>query len=149
MMGVAHEERGRVDQNPIVVFGCNLESPKNRLSERILNGPTLGGIVAAGAVAEIELLEKHSGADALELDDAAFAELTAIKADIVRSDAGGERVEKEKLGVPARNLEPDLSFALIPVRGEEPIELLELFCFVGDGGQRLSVVGIRLGKRAN
>src|SRR5208283_596088 len=143
-MCVTHEKRSYIHQHPAVLLGGGLESPKHRLGERILDGALLGRIVAAGAISEIDFLEKHPRTHPLEFDNAALAELTAIESDVARSHTGRERVEKEKLGVPERNLQPEFSFTFIPVEGEISVELPKQLCLIGDCWQWFVVfVGFR------
>ncbi len=61
------------------------------------------------------------------------AELPSVEAEPAEADPGGERVDEEKVGVPARDLEPELAFAVVPVQREEPVQPLHVLRLRGDG----------------
>src|ERR1700732_1530519 len=88
-VGIAKKKISGVHQGAAVLFGGDREAPKSRLREGIVDGAELVGIVADGAIVQIRLNEQNLGAAALEAHDARIAELAAIEADVVRSDAGG------------------------------------------------------------
>jgi hypothetical protein len=106
-----------------VALGPHGESPKHRLGERILHRTPLGGIGAGRAERLVALHQQHLRADALERDDLAAILQPAVEADIVRPQSGGEAGGQQEIGVEARNLQPQIAGALVPIQREVAVQL--------------------------
>src|SRR5262249_50424852 len=63
--------------------------------------------------------------DPMEADDATAAFLAAIEADVVRAEAGREPRREQEVLLERRDLEPQRAGAIVPVEGEEAIDLLQ------------------------
>ena len=72
-------------------------------------------VLAAGAVIVVAGDEKNLRTAAFKANDVGFAQLTAIQADVVGADAGGQRLQIEEIGVPLVDLEPELAGLSVPV----------------------------------
>ena len=107
------------------------------------DGGALVGVVGDGAKAVVHLGEEDFGADALKFHDATFADLSAVEADVVRADAGGERVEVEEFGVPLVDLKPQLPFAVIPIERKIAGQLAHLLSLIRDCGRGFVFGGLR------
>ena len=97
------------------------------------------GLALRRAERLVALHHQDARSDALERDDLAAALLSAIEADVVGAEAGGEAGGVQELGVEARDLEVERAGALVPVEGEVAVDFLHA------GGARSSMAGIRGG----
>ena len=76
--------------------------------------------------------EQHAWSTPIETNNRAVTELTAVESDVVRTDAGRQRLDVQKLSVPFVYLEPDLSGLRVPVEGEEAGKLLHALHLIAD-----------------
>src|SRR5947207_8389782 len=83
LMNVAQVEVCRVDQHAISFFSSDVKSPQGRLCESVFYRDTLVGIVAARAKTVIRCNQQDTWSSAIETNDRAVAELSAIETDIV------------------------------------------------------------------
>src|SRR5580658_4791483 len=107
-----------------VGFRRDGESKQNGLGEGIFDRLALGCVGARGTEGFVRLHQQHLGPNAMELDQASVALLSAIQAEVVRAEAGGESGGVKKFGVEARNLQPERAGALLPVKREIAVEFL-------------------------
>src|SRR5579859_1488039 len=107
----------------LLLRGC-CESPERGLRKRVVDGAALVGVVADGPVFEIFLDEQNLGPAAFEAHDAGSAELAAVKADVVRTDARGQPALVKELRAPLVDFEPQLALLRVPVEIEIACELL-------------------------
>src|SRR5258708_1270426 len=98
-VSVAQEEVGGVDEHAAIALGGDGEAPEDGLGEGILHGAAFRGIGAGGAEVFIALHHEDARSDALEGDDLAVAFLSAIEADVVGAESGGEACGVEDRGV--------------------------------------------------
>ena len=89
-MAVAQEEIGGVHQNASIGLRRHSEAPQNGLRERVFDRLALRGVGAGRAEVLVALHHHHARSDALEADDLALALLSAVQADIVGAQSGGE-----------------------------------------------------------
>src|SRR5689334_17238185 len=131
-MNVAKEKVRGVDEHTSAFFRGDFKAPERRLRERVFHCVTFVRVVGDGAKIIVRRDEQHAWTTAIEAHDRAGAELTAIESDVVRTDAGGQGFNVEKLAVPLVDLEPDLARLRVPVEGEEAGKLLHAFHLVCD-----------------
>src|SRR5688572_15932443 len=132
LMNVAQVKRSGVDQDASLFFCCDFEAPQRRLGKRVFHCISLVCVVAERAEPVVACDEQHTRAAAIETDDGAVAELSAVEPDVVRADAGRQRFDVEELAVPLIDLEPDFSGLRVPVKGEEAGKLLHTLHLVSD-----------------
>ena len=127
-VGVAQEEVGGVDQDGTRSRGFHLKAGEHGGGEGLEDAGLLGGIGGGRTKGLVGLDEEDLGAEALEMHDAGGviasverSKLAAVKPEIVRSNAGRERVGIEQFGAMAlcvelRDLEEELAGDGIPVQ---------------------------------
>ena len=120
----------------VFVLSACIEAPEYRLRKSVLHALPLSRADGAGTETEILLHEQNFRSNTLEADNARFAELSTIKADIIRADAGGERIKIKKIGIPFIDLEPELAAGGVPIKVEVSGQLLHRFGLLYDGCQR-------------
>ena len=83
----------------------------------------------------VGLDQQHLGSDALERDEPPVAFLAAVEADVVGAESGGQAGGVEEWTVEARDLEPEIAGALVPVEREVAVQLLHAGGALFDGGR--------------
>src|SRR5205823_12623152 len=74
---------------------------------------------------QVRLHHENLRPDALEADDAPAAFLSAVEADVVRPQTGGQAGRKQEVGVEAWDLDQQAAGPLVPVEREEAVQFLE------------------------
>ena len=82
-MNVAQVEVCRINENAIAFFSGDFEAPQRRLCKCISHCQTLVGVIARGAEIVVRRNQQNAWPSAIETDNRAVAELTAIETDVV------------------------------------------------------------------
>jgi hypothetical protein len=144
---VAEEEVSGVNEDGgglvggVGVFGFDFEAPEDAFRKGLADGEALGGVRGAGAEVEIGLDEEDFAADAGKVDDAALAQLAAVEADIVGTEAVGQLVEEEDVVVGLGDFHEELAGMGVPKEGEEAGAGFETGDAGGNGGLSRSGLG--------
>ncbi len=131
---VAHEEIRGIDQHMAVAFGSHREAPQNGPGERVFHRAPLRRIGTGRAEGLIALHHQNARTNALEGDDAPLAFDAAVEPDIVGAEPGGETVGEQEVRIEARNLEPQIARALVPIEREIAIDFVHAGNAFFDGG---------------
>src|SRR5712691_9514711 len=99
-MNVAQIESSGVNQRAIAFFGGDFKSPQRRFGECVPDGATLVGIIAVRAKRLVRSDQQNLRADALETHDMTLSKLAAVQTKVVRTNAGGQRLNVKKFKVP-------------------------------------------------
>ena len=121
---VAEREVGGVHQDGAVTLRLHLEPPEHRLRERLLDRATLGRIVGRRPEPIIGLHHQHPGPDPVEPDDPLAADLASVEPDVVGPDPVREGHDVEDLLAQPVDLEPELAAGLVPIEGQQAVDLL-------------------------
>ena len=125
-------------------LGFDLEAGEDGGGEGAFDGSAFRGVGGARAELEVVLDEEDFGAGALEADDAAAAELAAIKAKVVLADAAGQGVDPEVvrgggvIGAYQGDLEVELAGFCVPIQRQQAGLVLH--------GSGLFLEGLRRGR---
>ena len=118
VMRVAQVEAGGFHQDAAALFGGDIEAPQHGLREGLLDGALLVGAAADRAETVVRLHQQDLRPAALELDDAAAADLSAVEPQVVRAQAGGQRIDVEEFGIELVDFQPEPAGLLVPIERE-------------------------------
>ncbi len=118
-MGIADQERGRIDDRRPVLRVEVREAPDDRTGERLGNRLPLMIIVAGRAVLEIVLDKENFRPAAQEAHDLRCAELAAIEPQIIGAHAARQRRLVDERCVEVLDTQQDATLVLIPPEIDE------------------------------
>ena len=131
---VVKEKCRGIHQHAAIVFGLGLEAPQHGTGEGFLHRAALIGVGGVSAEGRMHFHQQDLRAATLEADQARTAGLSAVEADVVRSNARGKRIDVKKVGVEAGDFHPQLAGLGLPIEGNEAVQFVVASGFGGDGG---------------
>src|SRR5712692_13704 len=133
-MSITQIKSCRIDERMPTLFRPHFKSPKRRFCESVFDRAPLISVVAVGAKRIVRCDQQNARPGALKANNVALAKLTSIQTDVIRSNAGGQRFNVKKFGIPLVDLEPDFSRLRVPVERKVTGKLLHAGDFFGDRG---------------
>ena len=145
-MRIPYQEVRCVNQNDWPGFCRDPTPPQDGLSEGLGYGSLFGRIVGDRAISLVGFHQENAGAVSLKTHHSLSTLAGAVQADGVRSQAGCQRFQVQKLFLETIDFQPDLALFLIPEEVEEALVALHPFGLFGD---RRSSTPENVGGQAN
>ena len=132
-MSIAEQKISHINKYTVPFLSGNLKSPDHRLCKRIFHRLLLFIVISNSPVRIVGLNHQNLRAATFEIDDTIIAQLVAIQANIIGTNAGRQRIHIQKFRIKLVDLQPYLATAVIPVIGKISLLLLHTLGFFGDG----------------